>query len=188
MRRSDFNWRDHTKDTWAGSPDYEVLPDEPDLPVLHPADARRIYEAAARARIGHKKRRWILDHSFSLFAERRDWIRRTSVASIAIAVLLVGGMLVVRWLVPNAERANRGLAETVESYEAVVSSFRAGSAGCGPLVDVYGRADRAFVHAAETYVRLGAGADPADRAIYERLAVRVDAMNRHFDASGCPRP
>jgi hypothetical protein len=191
MRRSDFNWRDHAKDSWAGTPDYEVLPEEPDLPTLDPSDAREIYEAAARSRVGHRKRRWVLDHSIPLFREPQSWLRRFAVAAAAITVVaigLIGLMTAVRWLRPDAERANLRLTEAVEAYEATRPGFESGGAGCTGLVEAYARADAAFVHAAETYVKLAADADPSARARYERLIGRVDGMNRHFDASGCPRP
>jgi len=186
MRGKDFNWRDHAKDSWAGSPEYHVLPEESDLPVLHPSDARKIYENATRARAGRQKRRWILDHSAPLF-DRTSRLRGGIRVLLVVAFGLATAWVAVWWFRPDEARANRRLAESISTYEAARTVFVSPS-DCDGLVRAYRRADAAFVRAAGTYVRLGASAEPDRRSTYLALADRVDAMNGHFDASGCPRP
>jgi len=186
MRGNDFNWRDHAKESWAGSPEYEVLPDEADLPVLDPADARRIYEMATRARVGRQKRRWILDHSAPLF-DRTSRLRGGIRVFLVVALALATAWVAVWWFRPDEARANRRLAESLGTYEAARAVFVSAS-DCDGLARAYRRADAAFVSAAGTYVRLGASAEPDRRDTYLALVDRVDAMDRHFDASGCPRP
>lgn len=186
MRGNDFNWRDHAKRSWAGSPEYEVLPDEPDLPVLDPADARKIYEAATQARVGRQKRRRILDHSAPLF-DRTSRLRGVIRVVLVVAFTIATAWVAVWWFRPDQDRANRRLVESLATYEAARAVF-VSTSDCDQLVRAYRRADDSFVRAASTSVRLGANVEPDLRDTYLTLLDRVDAMNRHFDASGCPRP
>ena len=73
-------------------------------------------------------------------------------------------------------------------YDERRQDFDLGRIGCEMLAGGYAAADDSFISMAGSYAGLGAAADEALDAEYERLVEDMNRLNQHFDASGCPRP
>ena len=84
-----------------------------------------------------------------------------------------------------AEALNR-FDGTVSAYAERSAGFDQGEVGCGVLAEAYRQVDEAFVTLSARYGSSGGAGQAAAR--YEEAAVGMEDVDRHFDASGCPRP
>lgn len=86
------------------------------------------------------------------------------------------------------EEALETFQSVAEAYDERRQDFDLGRIGCEGLVPGYETVDEAFLRASEAFVRLRdvRGAPPVER--YESASRRMESVDRHFDASGCPRP
>ncbi len=86
------------------------------------------------------------------------------------------------------EEALEAFSSMAEAYDERRQDFDLGRIGCDGLVPGYATVDEAFLRASEMFVRVRdvAGAPPVER--YDTASRRMEGVDRHFDASGCPRP
>lgn len=76
----------------------------------------------------------------------------------------------------------------VDSYMERRADFDLGRLGCEGLTTGYRSVDEAFLRVSELFVGLRDGPGPRPTERYEDAAQRMEQVDRHFDASGCPRP
>ena len=76
----------------------------------------------------------------------------------------------------------------VRSFFVQEVRFREGEIDCAELAEAYQRADRLFVRLSAHFMERQASLDSAERAAYNDRAEDMDAVDRSFRSSGCPRP
>lgn len=141
-------------------------------------------------------------------AERaRQWRRRARRVGGALvaAVLLGAGWMVWKGLSgpPSPPPAAPGaaavpaaafgglstlLAEAAGAYRQRAAAFDGGRVGCDELRPAYREVDAAFLALSERYVQVREELREAGAAAYQAAARTAEQVDRHFDASGCPRP
>ncbi len=147
------------------------------------------------------------DSSERLYPRLRRHYRRTlwtagAVAALIALVFLVRGLFeggarqsaerpppsLVSPEVRRFQRLAQDLDGAAARYTERSQDFDLGRIGCDLLSSGYAATDDAFITMAKAFATLGAPADSARTAEYERLVGAVNDVNRHFDASGCQRP
>ena len=76
----------------------------------------------------------------------------------------------------------------MERYNERSGDFDLGRIGCDFLTTGYSATDDAFVAMTIEHAALDGRNGTREQAIYDRLVSEMNTVNRHFDASGCPRP
>jgi hypothetical protein len=135
-----------------------------------------------------------------------DWTRGAVILLALLVPVLVYAAWDAGWLdagsetstatagtVDAAERSARSrfdrmagsLSEAIQGYEERRADFQRDRIGCAALGTGYDRVDRRFVDLSLLYreERSVLSRDRADR--YDRLVEDVNAVNRHYDESGC---
>ncbi len=88
---------------------------------------------------------------------------------------------------PFIENAG-SLDDAMERYNERSGDFDLGRIGCDFLTTGYSATDDAFVAMTIEHAALDGRNGTREQAIYDRLVSEMNTVNRHFDASGCPRP
>ncbi len=137
-------------------------------------------------------------------------IKTEDVRYAGLVVLLLGALAVALMSVRSALRGPAELEPTVsvpvtapsgpfiehagsldvamERYGERASDFDLGRIGCDFLTTGYSATDDSFVAMTAEYATLAERSGTREQAIYDRLVSEMNTVNRHFDASGCPRP
>ncbi len=137
-------------------------------------------------------------------------IKREDVQYAGLVVLLLGALAVALMSVRSALRGPAESEPTIsvpvtapsgpfiehagsldvamERYGERASDFDLGRIGCDFLRTGYSATDDSFVAMTAEYATLAERSGTREQAIYDRLVSEMNTVNRHFDASGCPRP
>lgn len=83
---------------------------------------------------------------------------------------------------------NARFLEAAGQYRDRGGNFDTGQVGCEGLKLVYRRADEAFLALSEKYAQDRDQLGGTQTAAYQSAAREMESVDRHFDASGCPRP
>ncbi|MCL7991020.1 MAG: hypothetical protein M8840_07760, partial [marine benthic group bacterium] len=73
-------------------------------------------------------------------------------------------------------------------YGERANDFDLGRIGCDLLTTGYGSVDESFIRLVAMRSQIAPSPGSELMLQFDQLSQEVDDVNRHFDASGCPRP